>query len=162
VRRFNFYDFADATPSIQIMRNPEVTIRTRGVMEKCNYCLQRINRARTAAKIEWVQKGDSATLRTPLPGEENEQLPAVGQLTACQQACPTEAIVFGDINDADSYVHKLKYEKPFTYLNYGLLTELNTQPRTTYLRRLSNPNPALTSRDERNANNPEGADQQPA
>jgi Fe-S-cluster-containing dehydrogenase component len=146
VRRFNFLDWADPTPSLQIMRNPEVTVRTRGVMEKCTYCIQRINGARSSAKVTQVRNEANnapVQMRAPLQGAEVDPLPAVDQLTACQQACPTEAIIFGDMNDNDSFVAKLKSRAPFTYLDYGLLTELNTQPRTTYLRRLSNPNPAL-------------------
>lgn len=90
-------------------------------MEKCTYCVQRINVARITAEKEdrAIQDGEI--------------------VTACQAACPAEAIVFGDINDKDSHVAKLKA----TSLNYGLLTELNTKPRTTYLARLKNPNPEI-------------------
>jgi molybdopterin-containing oxidoreductase family iron-sulfur binding subunit len=112
VRRFNFLQYADLkTESLKLQRNPNVTVRTRGVMEKCTYCVQRINAARVRAKIE---------NRTIRDGEV---------VTACQAACPTEAIVFGDINDPNSRVAKLKASP----LNYGLLTDLNTRPRTTYL-----------------------------
>jgi MoCo/4Fe-4S cofactor protein with predicted Tat translocation signal len=124
VRRFNFLQFVDwDTPSFKLMRNPEVTVRSRGVMEKCTYCVQRITAARIAAQNEDrpIRDGDV--------------------VTACQAACPTGAIVFGDINDPQSRVTRLKHEP----LDYGLLTELNTRPRTTYLARLRNPNPALTS-----------------
>jgi MoCo/4Fe-4S cofactor protein with predicted Tat translocation signal len=122
VRRFNFLQYADfETPSLKPMRNPNVTVRSRGVMEKCTYCVQRINAAKIAAEKEDRQVRDGEIL------------------TACQAACPTQAIVFGDINKRDNAVAKLKSES----LNYGLLTELNTKPRTTYLAKLSNPNPEI-------------------
>jgi molybdopterin-containing oxidoreductase family iron-sulfur binding subunit len=119
VRRFNFLLYADFdTPSLKLMRNPDVTIRSRGVMEKCTYCVQRINHARAAAKLEDRQIRDGDVL------------------TACQAACPTEAIVFGDINDPNSRVSRMKASP----LNYPLLAELNTRPRTTYLAIVRNPN----------------------
>jgi molybdopterin-containing oxidoreductase family iron-sulfur binding subunit len=122
VRRFNFLQYSDMdTASLQLMRNPDVTVRTRGVMEKCTYCVQRINAARIEAKKENRPIGDGEVV------------------TACQAACPTRAIVFGDVNDPDSHVSRLKAEP----LNYSLLVELNTQPRTSYLARLRNPNPEL-------------------
>ena len=122
VRRFNFYLYSDwETPSLFGMRNPNVTVRSRGVMEKCSYCVQRIN----AVKIE-AEKQD----RTVRDGEI---------VTACQQSCPSEAIVFGNINDPESRVSKLKKKN----LNYSLLEELNTRPRTTYQARLRNPNPEI-------------------
>jgi len=122
VRRFNYFQYADwDRPSLKAMRNPEVTVRSRGVMEKCTYCVQRITRTRIEAETE------SRPIRD---GEV---------VTACQQACPTRAIVFGDINDSNSLVHKSKDDPR----NYALLEELNTQPRTTYLAALRNPNPEL-------------------
>jgi MoCo/4Fe-4S cofactor protein with predicted Tat translocation signal len=122
VRRFNFRLYSDwETPSLFGMRNPNVSVRSRGVMEKCSYCVQRIN----AVKIE-AEKED----RTVRDGEI---------VTACQQSCPSEAIAFGNINDPESLVSKLKKKN----LNYSLLEELNTRPRTTYQARLRNPNPEI-------------------
>ncbi len=122
VRRFNFFLYSDwATESLYGVRNPDVTVRSRGVMEKCSYCVQRINRVKIDA-----DKAD----RQIKDGEI---------VTACQQACPTKAIVFGDLNDPNSRVAKLKQQQR----DYGLLEELDTRPRTTYLARLSNPNPEV-------------------
>jgi molybdopterin-containing oxidoreductase family iron-sulfur binding subunit len=122
VRRFNFLLYQDFdTPSLKLMRNPDVTVRSRGVMEKCTYCVQRINHARAEAIREERRIGDGEVL------------------TACQSACPTEAIVFGDINDPKSRVSQLKRNP----LNYALLAELNTRPRTTYLGVVRNPNTEL-------------------
>ena len=119
VRRFNFLQYSDfEIPSLKPLRNPNVTVRSRGVMEKCTYCVQRINAAKIQAE------------------KENRAVRDGEIITACQAACPTEAIVFGNINDPDSRVAQLKGES----LNYGLLTELNTKPRTTYLAKLKNPN----------------------
>ena len=122
VRRFNFYAFAAEDPRPAIAWNPEVTVRSRGVMEKCTYCIQRIRETKIAADRED---------RTIADGEIK---------TACQQACPTEAIVFGDLNDPQSKVRQRKS----TPLDYALLEELNTRPRTTYAARVVNRNPAIT------------------
>ncbi|HEY0006953.1 MAG TPA: TAT-variant-translocated molybdopterin oxidoreductase [Pyrinomonadaceae bacterium] len=125
VRRFNFFLYTDwEQPTYKLMRNPEVTVRSRGVMEKCTYCVQRIQ----WGKIEAEKEG-----RRVRDGEVQ---------TACQTVCPTEAIVFGDINDPESRVSKLKAE----HRNYSLLADLNTQPRTTYLSSLRNPNPNITEK----------------
>jgi molybdopterin-containing oxidoreductase family iron-sulfur binding subunit len=122
VRRFNYLQFVDQdTESIKGARNPNVTVRVRGVMEKCTYCLQRISKARIAAK------------------NENRRIRDGEVVTACQSACPTKAISFGDTNDPDSQVAKLIAEPS----NYGVLTELGVRPRTSYLVKMTNPHPAL-------------------
>ncbi len=115
VRRFNWFDYS-ATPPGQVGAhlNPEVTVRSRGVMEKCTYCVQRISSARIISKIE---------NRSIRDGEVR---------TACQQACPTSAIVFGDVNDPTTAVSLKKRD----HRNYALLAELNTRPRTSYLARV--------------------------
>ena len=122
VRRFNWYNnFEDLTETQRLVLNPDVTVRARGVMEKCTYCVQRIEGARIAARVEGrpIRDGDI----TP----------------ACAQTCPTDAIVFGDLNDKDSRVSKLRE----LTRSYDLLDYLNIKPRTFYLARLRNPNPAI-------------------
>jgi len=133
VRRFNFFLFSNMpgtdwdTPSLKLGRNPDVTVRSRGVMEKCTYCVQRITAARIAA-------------------EKDDRRIKEGEIkTACQQVCPTEAIVFGDINNKDSAVYRAKN----TPRRYDLLAELNTRPRTTYVAAVRNPNPKLESGTEK-------------
>jgi MoCo/4Fe-4S cofactor protein with predicted Tat translocation signal len=122
VRRFNFLLYQDwETPTLKMLRNPDVSVRSRGVMEKCTYCVQRIN----TAKIEAEKEG-----RPVRDGEI---------VTACEASCPSQAIVFGNINDPNSRVAKLKAEP----LNYGVLEDLNTRPRTTYLAAVRNPNPEM-------------------
>ena len=122
VRRFNFFLYQDwNTPTYQLMRNPDVSVRSRGVMEKCTYCVQRIQNGKIQAELEDRKVKDGEIV------------------TACQAVCPTEAIVFGDVNDPDSRVSKLKRSER----NYSLLGELNTRPRTTYLSQLKNPNPEI-------------------
>ena len=122
VRRFNFLRFQDwETPQFKLLRNPEVTVRSRGVMEKCTYCIQRITNVRIEAE------------------KKNTAIPDGAIVTACEQACPTEAIVFGNANDPASRVSQLRAQKR----NYTILGELNTRPRTTYLAAVRNPNPEL-------------------
>jgi molybdopterin-containing oxidoreductase family iron-sulfur binding subunit len=122
VRRFNFLLYSDfETESLKLMRNPDVTVRSRGVMEKCSYCSQRIAAAKIAAD------------------KENREIRDGEVVTACQQACPTGAIVFGNVNDRASKVRKLKLQQR----NYGVLADLNTRPRTTYIAEVFNPNPEL-------------------
>jgi Fe-S-cluster-containing dehydrogenase component len=124
VRRFNFELFADfTTESLMSLRNPNVSVRSRGVMEKCTYCVQRIQ----SAKID-AEKQD----RSVRDGDI---------VTACEAVCPAQAIVFGNINDKNSRVAKLKASTR----DYTLLAELNTRPRTSYQARLRNPNPAMPS-----------------
>ncbi len=119
VRRFNFLLYQDwDTPQYKLMRNPEVTVRSRGVMEKCTYCTQRIASARIEAEKDGRRVRDGEIV------------------TACQSVCPADAIVFGDMNDPNSEIVKMKNDPR----NYILLNELNTQPRTTYLSALKNPN----------------------
>jgi molybdopterin-containing oxidoreductase family iron-sulfur binding subunit len=121
VRRFNFFAYAHLDPRLDEAWNPDVSVRDRGVMEKCTYCVQRIRETKIRAD------------------RENRPVRDGEVVTACQAACPTEAIVFGDKNDRDSAVAARKASP----LDYALLEELNTRPRTTYEARLRNPNPAI-------------------
>jgi molybdopterin-containing oxidoreductase family iron-sulfur binding subunit len=126
VRRYNYLDYIGNAPDTKRMSfNPDVTVRFRGVMEKCTFCVQRINGGRIQAKLAGGKVGD---------GEKDVRV-----TTACAQACPTQAITFGNILETTGKVAKLKGLD----LNYGLLSELNTKPRTTYLGRVRNPNPEL-------------------
>ncbi len=124
VRRFNYFNFTKDTPEIvKMAMNPDVTVRFRGVMEKCTFCVQRISEARIKSKLENrdIRDGDITT--------------------ACQQACPTSALTFGNINDANSRVNKMKSQNR----NYAMLAELNVKPRLTYLARIRNPHPDLVT-----------------
>jgi molybdopterin-containing oxidoreductase family iron-sulfur binding subunit len=122
VRHFNFFNFTRNTPDVlKLAMNPDVTVRARGVMEKCTYCTQRITRAKIDAKLSGRALADGDVK------------------TACQQACPASAIEFGNIRDESSRVARAKADPR----NYALLDELNTKPRTTYLAKVRNPNPDL-------------------
>jgi len=122
VRHFNFLTYSDlVTPSLKLLNNPDVTVRSRGVMEKCTYCVQRISGARINAK------------------EQGRRIKDGEVVTACQAACPAQAIHFGDINDPKSKVSAIKKEQR----NYQMLGELNVRPRTTYLGKIRNYNPEL-------------------
>jgi molybdopterin-containing oxidoreductase family iron-sulfur binding subunit len=122
VRRFNFFQYAlTEVPSLRLLDNPNVTVRSRGVMEKCTYCVQRINTARINAKNEDRKIRDGEVV------------------SACQSVCPADAIVFGNTKDPESRVSKLKSG----LRDYGVLESLNTRPRTTYLAKITNPNPEL-------------------
>jgi molybdopterin-containing oxidoreductase family iron-sulfur binding subunit len=124
VRRFNFFLSANwRGETTRLLMNPAVTVRSRGVMEKCTYCVQRIERARVIAA------------REGRPIRDGDVVPA------CQQACPADAIVFGDMNDPGSRVARLKAEPR----SYALLADRNTRPRTTYLGILRDPNPELAA-----------------
>jgi molybdopterin-containing oxidoreductase family iron-sulfur binding subunit len=116
--------------SLMLQKNPNVSVRIRGVMEKCTYCVQRIEEAKIAQLRRSNDTGD---------GSGNITLPTDGFQVACQQACPAEAIVFGNLNDPNSKVSIAKQDER----NYGVLAYLDTRPRTTYLGRVRNPNPAM-------------------
>ncbi len=122
VRRFNFFNYTKDTPElVKMAQNPDVTVRSRGVMEKCSFCLQRVSEAKIAAKADGYREVRDGEIKT-----------------ACEQTCPTQAITFGRINDENSRVAKLKANER----NYVLLDELNNRPRVSYLAKLRNPNPA--------------------
>ena len=126
VRRFNFLQYsAEDSPTLEMQKNPDVTVRSRGVMEKCSYCVQRISAARIEAKKEGRPIRDGEVV------------------TACEAACPSQAIVFGDINDPSSRISAVKKEPH----DYSLLADLNTRPRTTYLANIKNPNPDLEQKE---------------
>lgn len=134
VRRFNFYNFTkrnDKTaPLIRLQRNPDVTVRFRGVVEKCTFCTQRIQRERIAAKVSPEGRFENGFWK-----------PKDGSIVpACEQSCPSDAIVFGNINDKSSRVWAAKHSSP---RNYELLADYNFKPRTSYLAKLRNPNPEL-------------------
>jgi molybdopterin-containing oxidoreductase family iron-sulfur binding subunit len=128
VRRFNYFNFhKDIEELTKMVHNPDVSVRSRGVMEKCTYCVQRIQEAKIKSKAEGRASGAAGPYK-------------VGEiLTACQQTCPADAITFGNINDPESKVTQLRKD----HRNYSLLHELNVKPRTTYLAKLRNPNPEL-------------------
>lgn len=162
VRRFNFYDWHARNPRNEGLQqpylvmpderankdfsgegmvrkglfNPEVTVRSVGVMEKCSFCVQRINEAKINAKNEWVQQPDEVKKQQP---KKAPHIPDGTVTPACAQSCPTQAIVFGDLNDPNSRVSVLRKSKR----NYQLLEYLNTKPRNRFLGRLRNPNPTL-------------------
>jgi molybdopterin-containing oxidoreductase family iron-sulfur binding subunit len=125
VRHFNFLNFHRHEPElVGLVYNPDVSVRMRGVMEKCTYCVQRIEETKIKAKRDGRRDIKDGEIKT-----------------ACQQTCPAEAIVFGNINDPNSRVAKLKKQER----NYAMLAELGIKPRTTYLAKLRNPNPELTA-----------------
>jgi molybdopterin-containing oxidoreductase family iron-sulfur binding subunit len=147
VRRFNFYNLTKDTPEVQKMaNNPDVTVRSRGVMEKCSYCTQRINAAKIDAKHEADRRYDAGApedmglTRPELAAKVMQEYERDGQLqSACQQACPTRAITFGNLRDPESAVAKQKQQER----DYALIAELNNRPRTTYLAKIRNPHPSL-------------------
>jgi len=126
VRRFNFYNFTKDTPElVRLAANPNVTVRARGVMEKCTYCVQRLQAAKIDARLAGRELKDGDVR------------------TACQQACPAEAIRFGDLLEPQSRAAQARSSER----GYALLGELYTRPRTTYQARLRNPHPDLAGRE---------------
>jgi molybdopterin-containing oxidoreductase family iron-sulfur binding subunit len=141
VRRFNWFDYQQrpldnlrlgpltskgSPETLKMQKNPDVSVRMRGIMEKCTYCVQRIERAKTGVKLSD-------------PTARDFQVPDGTITPACAQACPARAIVFGDVSDTNSEVSQQKRD----VRHFGLLAELGTKPRTTYLARIRNPNPRL-------------------
>ncbi|HKB77267.1 MAG TPA: Fe-S-cluster-containing hydrogenase, partial [Myxococcales bacterium] len=123
VRRFNFFNYTYNQDDVEKLRNnPDVTVRSRGVMEKCTYCVQRIERARIDSRVQ----------ERPIAEKEVQ--------TACQQACPAHAIVFGNLHDSSQEVTKRHADER----HYFVLNDVGTRPRTAYLARVRNPNPELT------------------
>jgi molybdopterin-containing oxidoreductase family iron-sulfur binding subunit len=143
VRRFNFLQYSHYdTPSYKLMYNPDVTVRTRGVMEKCTFCVQRISYARIEAAKEALDETQSGVAKPRRVDPNRKGLAKIldGEVvTACQAACPSQAIVFGDLNDPQSKVRTMQEST----LAYGLLDELGTRPRVLYLAAVRNPNPEL-------------------
>jgi molybdopterin-containing oxidoreductase family iron-sulfur binding subunit len=158
VRHFNFFEYGDqVSESLKLQRNPNVTVRSRGIMEKCTYCIQRINAVRMDVEKTVVREEERAAQNPAqrqaildelngvngAPGRRHQM--ASSLQTACQQACPAHAIVFGDLKDKvgpagrGSLVRQLENHP----LEYTLLDDLNTKPRTRYLARLTNPNPEM-------------------
>jgi molybdopterin-containing oxidoreductase family iron-sulfur binding subunit len=127
VRRFNWLDWVEESEAnqgrVELQRNPEVSVRERGVMEKCTYCVQRIRHAEIEARVH------------------DRPIATRNVRTACQQVCPTEAITFGSLGDAEAPVVQLRQEPR----SYAALHDTNAQPRTMYLARIENPNPELKS-----------------
>ncbi len=158
VRRFNFLQYADTTtPVLMMAHNPEVTVRNRGVMEKCTYCVQRISRARIESKKYEVRATDAqrsankgASLGPDAAAEiAQDARKILGSVeTACAQSCPTRAITFGNMADPESEVYRLKQERA---THHALLEELGTRPRTTYLARVYNPGDAVLATEPRSA-----------
>jgi MoCo/4Fe-4S cofactor protein with predicted Tat translocation signal len=146
VRRFNFFNYYKnlSKPENEVAKlvyNPEVTVRQRGVMEKCTYCVQRIQNVKIAAKAEWRKMG-------PRPDADREPLPDGSVIPACAQTCPTEAIIFGDLGQANQPASAVAL-KHQSNRSYSVLEELNTKPRTRYLAVVRNPNPKLASLTEK-------------
>jgi Fe-S-cluster-containing dehydrogenase component len=176
VRRFNYFDYnqrqldklylgplgPQGMPElVKMVKNPDVSIRMRGVMEKCTYCVQRIEAGKIRHKVKVMQAHDANHVFT----DEEIRVPDGTIVPACAQTCPVDAIVFGNILDEESAVSKVKAREQ----DYGLLAYLNTRPRTTYSARLRNPNPKMPdysklplSRIEHDHKNEPGAEDSPA